>query len=185
MTRIFHRLFLWKWIPCQAVTTVLCLLFRPKTVHCSTKDAYTSEITSLALVPCLDGNRVNSEARTFVLVISRSNIDSYLNAELRIYDFSFSMVVISCRDNFYESLNLKAATLHWIFRYSTQDKQHLQKFWSLSKKKIKNVFNLFKVEVQGFVPWLKEEEGFLDHPDTVDPYWSCSFSSKFCNLYQK
>ena len=37
MTRIFHRLFLWKWIPCQAVTSVLCLLFRPKTVHCSTK----------------------------------------------------------------------------------------------------------------------------------------------------
>ena len=52
MTRIFHRLFLWKWIPCQAVTCVLCLLFRPKTVHCSTKNAYTSEITFLALVPC-------------------------------------------------------------------------------------------------------------------------------------
>jgi len=31
----------------------LCLLFRPKTVHCSTKNAYTSEITFLALVPCL------------------------------------------------------------------------------------------------------------------------------------
>ena len=38
MTRIFHRLFLWKWILCQAVTSVLCLLFRPKTVlHCGTK----------------------------------------------------------------------------------------------------------------------------------------------------
>ena len=43
LTRIFHRLFLWKWIPCQAVTSVLCLPFRPKTVHCNTKDAYTSE----------------------------------------------------------------------------------------------------------------------------------------------
>ena len=51
MTRIFHRLFLKKWIPCQAVTSVLCLLFRPKTVHCSTKNAYTSEITFLALHP--------------------------------------------------------------------------------------------------------------------------------------
>ena len=51
MTRIFHRLFLWKWIPCQAVTFVLCFLFRPKTVHCSTKNTYTSEITFLALVP--------------------------------------------------------------------------------------------------------------------------------------
>ena len=51
MTRIFHRLFLWKWMPCQAVTSVFCLLFRPKTVHWSTKNAYTSEITFLALHP--------------------------------------------------------------------------------------------------------------------------------------
>ena len=51
MTRIFHRLFLWKWIPCQAVTSVLCLLFRPNTVHCSIKNVYTSEITFLTLVP--------------------------------------------------------------------------------------------------------------------------------------
>jgi len=29
----------------------LCLLFCPKTVHCSTKNAYTSEITFLALQP--------------------------------------------------------------------------------------------------------------------------------------
>ena len=33
----------------QAVTSVLCLHYRPETVHCSTKDAYTSEITFLAL----------------------------------------------------------------------------------------------------------------------------------------
>jgi len=29
----------------------LCLHYRPVTVHCSTKDAYTSEITFLALNP--------------------------------------------------------------------------------------------------------------------------------------
>ena len=46
MTRIFYRLILWKWISCQAVTSVLCLLF-----HCSTKNKYTSEITFLPLVP--------------------------------------------------------------------------------------------------------------------------------------
>jgi len=40
-----------KWIPGQAVTFVLCLHYRPDTVHCSTKDAYTSEITFLALNP--------------------------------------------------------------------------------------------------------------------------------------
>ena len=34
-----------------AVTSVLCLHYRPETVHCSTKDAYTSEITFLALLP--------------------------------------------------------------------------------------------------------------------------------------
>ena len=40
-----------RWIPCQAVTSVLCLHYRPETVHCSIKDAYTSEITFLALPP--------------------------------------------------------------------------------------------------------------------------------------
>ena len=58
-----HNSFLWpeyfidffieKWIPCQAVTSILCLHYRPETVHCSTKDAYTYEITFLALHPCL------------------------------------------------------------------------------------------------------------------------------------
>ena len=36
---------------CQAVTSVLCLHYRPETVHCSTKDAYNSEITLLTLHP--------------------------------------------------------------------------------------------------------------------------------------
>ena len=52
MTRIFHLFFLClRWIPCQALTSVLCLHYRPETVHCSTKDVYTSEITFLALHP--------------------------------------------------------------------------------------------------------------------------------------
>ena len=51
MTRTFHWFFMWKWIPCQTVTSVLNLLFRPKTVHCNTKNAYSTEITFLALVP--------------------------------------------------------------------------------------------------------------------------------------
>ena len=38
-----------RWIPCQALTSVLCLHYRPETVHCSTKDLYNSEITFLAL----------------------------------------------------------------------------------------------------------------------------------------
>ena len=36
-----------RWIPCQAATSVLCLHYHPETVHCSTKDAHTSEITFL------------------------------------------------------------------------------------------------------------------------------------------
>ena len=56
-----HIFFLWPeyfigylyelWIPCQASTSVLCLHYLPVTVNCSTKDAYTSEITFLALHP--------------------------------------------------------------------------------------------------------------------------------------
>ena len=37
----------------MAVTSVLCLHYRPKTVHYSTKDAYNSEITFLTLHPCI------------------------------------------------------------------------------------------------------------------------------------
>ena len=44
-------LLIYWWIPCQASTSVSCLHYRPVTVHCSTKDAYTSEITFLALNP--------------------------------------------------------------------------------------------------------------------------------------
>ena len=36
--------------PCQAVTSVLCLLFRPTTVYCSTQNVNSSEITFLALL---------------------------------------------------------------------------------------------------------------------------------------
>ena len=45
-----------RWIPWQASTSVLCLHYRPETIHCSTKDARTSEITFLALLPCLYGS---------------------------------------------------------------------------------------------------------------------------------
>ena len=38
-----------RWIQRQAVSSVLCLHYRPVTVHSSTKNAYTSEITFLAL----------------------------------------------------------------------------------------------------------------------------------------
>ena len=40
-----------RWIPCQALTSVLCLNYCPERVHCSTKDVYTYEITFLPLHP--------------------------------------------------------------------------------------------------------------------------------------
>ena len=51
MTEYFIDFLCERWIPCQALTSVLCLDYRPETVHCSTKDVYTSEITFLALHP--------------------------------------------------------------------------------------------------------------------------------------
>ena len=44
-----------RWIPCQASTSVLSLHERPETVHYSTKDVYTSEMTFLALHPWSQG----------------------------------------------------------------------------------------------------------------------------------
>ena len=55
MTRIVHWFFMWKMDSMSgcdtAVTSVLCLHYRPETVHCSIKDAHTSEITFFALLP--------------------------------------------------------------------------------------------------------------------------------------
>ena len=56
-----------RWIPCQALTSVLCLHYRPETVHWSTKDAYTSEITFLALQPWV----YTVEVLQYIIVHSR------------------------------------------------------------------------------------------------------------------
>ena len=37
------------WIHGQAKTSVLCLLYRPETVHCSKKKSYNSEITKVIM----------------------------------------------------------------------------------------------------------------------------------------
>ena len=50
MARIFHRLFLWKLITCQ-VWHLSCVYFSAQ----SAKNAYTSKIIFLALVPCFQG----------------------------------------------------------------------------------------------------------------------------------
>jgi len=57
MTRIFHLLFLWKRDSMSGCHIRLVFTFLPKdnTLQYK-KNAYTSEITFLALVPCLDGS---------------------------------------------------------------------------------------------------------------------------------
>ena len=82
-----HNCFLWpeyfidflceRWIPCQAVTSVLCLHYRPETVHCRTKDAYTSEITFVALVYII--------LRSYIFKVSASNL------HISIYQYRISL----------------------------------------------------------------------------------------------
>ena len=71
-----HNSFLWqeyfidfsfeRWIPCQGSTSVLCLHYRPVTVHCSLKDAYTSEITFHALNPIIYLRSAESDKRELI-----------------------------------------------------------------------------------------------------------------------
>ena len=92
MTRIFHWFFYVKdgSRPCQALTSVLCLHYRPVTVHCSTKDAYTSEITFLALHPWLCGfQSINWEA-IFFLYIYKYIYVCIFRHNLFKHDLSFS-----------------------------------------------------------------------------------------------
>ena len=87
-----HNSFLWpeyfidflceRWIPCQAVTSVLFLPFRPKTVHCSTKNAYTIEITFLALVPWVWAalNLFTFLSETAVHLVCKQSFENILSA---------------------------------------------------------------------------------------------------------
>ena len=61
-----------RWIPCQAVTSAFCLLYSPETVHCSTKEAYNSEITFLTLHPWVQ----STAARVNIQIIQTSNPDA-------------------------------------------------------------------------------------------------------------
>ena len=74
-----HNSFLWpeyfidflckRWIPCQASTSVLCLHYRPEKVHWSTKDAYTSEITFLALHPWIELSLMTYYALSLITIV--------------------------------------------------------------------------------------------------------------------
>ena len=49
LNRIFYWFFMWKLDPMSGCDILPVFTLPPETVHCSTKDAYTSEITFLAL----------------------------------------------------------------------------------------------------------------------------------------
>ena len=88
MTRIYHWFFYVKdgSRPCQALTSVLCLHYRSETVHCSTKDVYTSEITFLALHPCIYMSSFLSILLGFKLFLWRSMcLNGFLSFCLGVY----------------------------------------------------------------------------------------------------
>ena len=62
-----------RWISCQAMTSVLCLHYRPETVHCSTKNAYNSEITFLTLHPWVQLRQVWREI-LFVMIFASQSV---------------------------------------------------------------------------------------------------------------
>ena len=74
--------------PCQASTSVLCLHKRPETVHCSTKDVYTSEITFLALHPCLN--------RDYYV------ISLFVSLYVRVADHNFTLITPPTKVRIYE-----------------------------------------------------------------------------------
>jgi len=84
-------------IPSQAVTSVLCLLFRPKTVHWSTKNVYTSEITFLASVPWfrLCSNQISILFQNqFILISHVFSLLSALFPSIFSFCTSYSYVVL-------------------------------------------------------------------------------------------
>ena len=74
-----------RWVPYQASTSVLCLHYRPLTVHCSTKDAYTSEITFLALNPWIQHSNVCINPDTTLSVFSCMYLST--NKAIELYTF--------------------------------------------------------------------------------------------------
>ena len=92
---------LWIWIPCQAVTSVLCLLCRQKTGYCSKKNAYTSEITFLALVPC----PLLSKSLVIVIGMERGGGNN-LNSIKFFLTFSYKALLISSGDKILQFLRI-------------------------------------------------------------------------------
>ena len=74
MTRYFIDFFV-KMDSMSGCGIRLLFTFRPKTVHCSTKNAYTSEITFLALVPSDRRSNPNLETSTRFISISNDTFE--------------------------------------------------------------------------------------------------------------
>ena len=92
-----------RWIPCQASTYVY--ITAHVTVHCSTKDAYTSEITFLALNPWLNWSIVGDiniwQSVTFELInINLFGLEqiSYCNLQIRSSNSLNSALIVPLLD---------------------------------------------------------------------------------------
>ena len=141
-----HKSFLWpeyfidflceRWIPFQASASVLCLHYRPETVHCSTKDVYTSEITFLAftiLAPNMILNFIGLfRFRVFTfpvdgLDLSRMNSLSFLRSTtvspsgfccIWIYTTTFTTEIKNCALYFLRVYCLSRANIIFVFVYN-------------------------------------------------------------------
>ena len=129
MTRIFHWFFLCeRWIPCHALTSVLCLHDRPETVNCSTKDAYTSEITFLALHPCL----AVSFMYNFLTMLCTHTFSQYLETNCickQHYDFKKFAYCFFLFKRYPQNLR---SSLYFNFLNCETSHHHPRKGWKIS-----------------------------------------------------
>ena len=101
-----------RWIPCQASTSFLCLHYRPETVHSSTKDAYTSEITNFEYIFFweyqLKGGQIFFEKNPYKnqFIIRTNPYNQYIFWEKihTIHTFNRNSV---------QSIHLKKKSVHW------------------------------------------------------------------------
>ena len=83
------------------MTSVLCLHYCPETVHCSTKDAYNSEITFLTLHPCKNRSLKQTPADPAVCVL----YEPHFLLETRFHEMSWLSVYL-CPCNKYMNFRM-------------------------------------------------------------------------------
>ena len=97
-----------RWIPCEASTSVLCLHYRPRQ-YCSTKNAYTSEITFLALQPwycklpakpfAIRYHKICSRVHKIVIILSQRSHSWWVSLHENMKEFELPVLIGSYRSS--------------------------------------------------------------------------------------